>query len=145
MVEDPCAEEDRKGYAGFCAAFSSRGLIIGDDLVVTQAHRIEKAHAETAITGALIKPNQVGTISEAHDALICCRALELISVLSARSGETEDTAVIDLAVGWQTDLVKVGSITRGERTAKWNQGIRIAEALENRGQLVPQTRFPWGA
>ena len=143
MVEDPCAEDDGNGYAKFCTAFRQQGLVIGDDLVVTQSSLIERAVEARAITGALIKPNQVGTVSEAREALRACRRHGLVTVLSARSGETEDPTVMDLAVGWQTDMVKVGSITRGERTAKWNQGIRIAEALPNQGQLVGRERFPW--
>lgn len=144
MVEDPCAETDIAGYSTFCEKFRDRGLVIGDDLVVTQADMIEKANDQGAISGALIKPNQVGTVTEAREALMKCRSLDLVTVLSARSGETEDPSVMDLSVGLATDMVKVGSITRGERTAKWNQGIRIAESLTRRGELVAATRFPWG-
>jgi enolase len=121
MVEDPCAEEDASHYADFARSFMSRGLVVGDDLVVSNAARIRDAVAAGRINAALVKPNQVGTISEARAALDACP----VPIVSARSGETEDTCIVDLAVGWQAPIIKVGSITRGERTAKWNRGLRI--------------------
>jgi enolase len=133
MIEDPCAEEDGDHYAAFCAAFRERGLVVGDDLVVSQAARVTEALARGQITAALIKPNQVGTLSEARAALDACPA----SVVSARSGETEDDIIVDLAVGWQAPFLKVGSITRGERTAKWNRGLRI-----HRQRPMPLAPFP---
>jgi enolase len=82
--------------------------------------------------GALIKPNQVGTLSEAHDALLSCP----IPIASSRSGETEDTCIVDLALGWQASLIEVGSVARGERTDRWNRGLRIRQA-----QPMPLQRF----
>lgn len=133
MVEDPCAEEDPEHYASFCAGFRGQGLVVGDDLVVSHAARISEALARGQITAALIKPNQVGTLSEARAALEACPT----PIVSARSGETEDTCIVDLAVGWQAPLLKVGSITRGERTAKWNRGLKI-----HRVQPMPLAPFP---
>lgn len=133
MIEDPCAEEDGEHYAAFCGAFRDQGLVVGDDLVVSQAARIRAALDRGQITAALIKPNQVGTLSEAHDALRACPA----PIVSARSGETEDSIIVDLAVGWQAPFLKVGSITRGERTAKWNRGLKI-----HRHRPMPLARFP---
>jgi enolase len=133
MIEDPCAEEDPLNYARFCEGFRARGLVVGDDLVVSSAARITEALAQGQITAALIKPNQVGTLSEAHAALRACPA----PIVSARSGETEDTCIVDLAVGWQAPLIKVGSITRGERTAKWNRGLKI-----HHDQPMPLATFP---
>jgi enolase len=133
MVEDPCAEDDLTHYAGFCRAFGSHGLVVGDDLVVSHPSRIREALARGQINAALIKPNQVGTLTEARAALEACP----IPIVSARSGETEDTCIVDLAVGWQAPFLKVGSITRGERTAKWNRGLRIHRDLD-----VPLAPFP---
>lgn len=133
MVEDPCAEDDVDHYAGFCAAFRNRGLVVGDDLVVSHAERIAEAVRRGCITAALIKPNQVGTLSEARAALDACP----VAIVSARSGETEDDTIVDLAVGWQSPFLKVGSITRGERTVKWNRGLRIS-----RHRPMPLAPFP---
>jgi enolase len=133
MIEDPCAEQDGAGYAAFCQAYRQRGLVVGDDLVVSQADRIRAALERGQITAALIKPNQVGTLSEAHAALQACP----VPIVSARSGETEDDTIVDLAVGWQAPFLKVGSITRGERTAKWNRGLGI-----HHHRPMPLARFP---
>ncbi|MEZ5560285.1 MAG: phosphopyruvate hydratase [Pseudomonadales bacterium] len=138
MVEDPCAETDPQHYAAFCAGFAPAGgpcgrLVVGDDLVVTSVARIEAALAAGQINAALIKPNQAGTLSEAKAALDSCP----VPIVSARSGETEDTCIVDLAVAWQAPFIKVGSITRGERTAKWNRGLRIHQALQ-----LPLAPFP---
>jgi len=133
MVEDPCAEEDTVHYAAFFEGFHQQGLVVGDDLVVSNADRIRQALVDGQINAALIKPNQVGTLSEALAARRSCPA----PIVSARSGETEDTCIVDLALGWHAPLIKVGSITRGERTAKWNRGLVIHHA-----QPLPLARFP---
>ena len=135
LVEDPCAEDDRAHYAEFRAAVDAS--IVGDDLVVTDAARIRSAAGEGLIDAALIKPNQSGTVSGARAALDACRQHGILPIVSARSGETEDASIVHLAVGWQAPLLKVGSITRGERTAKWNEGIRIAEHLRSGGAIKP--------
>ncbi len=140
LVEDPCAEDDRAHYAAFRTQLHGlRGdaRIVGDDLVVTNAARIDQAVHDGLIDAALIKPNQAGTITEAHAALMRCESHNILPIVSARSGETEDTTVMHLAVGWQAPLIKVGSITRGERTAKWNEGLRIAEQLQGGGVIRP--------
>lgn len=137
LIEDPCAEDDRAHYAAFHATVNPHAAIVGDDLVVTNAQRIRDAAAERMIDAALIKPNQAGTISEAHAALQACNEVGVLPIVSARSGETEDTCIVHLAVGWQAPMLKVGSITRGERTAKWNEGIRIAEQLRGGGAIRP--------
>lgn len=135
LVEDPCAEDDRVHYAAFRAAVSAS--VVGDDLVVTDATRIGAAAREGLIDAALIKPNQSGTVSGARAALEACKAEGIVPIVSARSGETEDASIVHLAVGWQAPMIKVGSITRGERTAKWNEGIRIAEQLLGGGAIRP--------
>ncbi len=130
LVEDPAAEDDAAAFARFrnraqgCA-------VVGDDLVVTNADRIRQASRSGAIDAALIKPNQAGTVSEAQAALDACIEHGLIPIVSARSGETEDVTIAHLAVGWDAPMIKVGSMTRGERTAKWNELLRISEALDH--------------
>ena len=135
LVEDPCAEDDRAHYAMFRASVDAS--IVGDDLVVTDAVRIRDAARDGLIDAALIKPNQSGTVSGARAALDACRTAGIIPIVSARSGETEDVSIAHLAVGWRAPMIKVGSITRGERTAKWNEGIRIAEQLRGGGAIRP--------
>jgi len=140
LVEDPCAEDDHKHYAAFRSELQAArpgSRIVGDDLVVTNAARIEQAAQLGLIDAALIKPNQAGTVSEARAAFDACRAHGILPIISARSGETEDVCIVHLAVGWHAPLLKVGSITRGERTAKWNEGIRIAEQLPDGGRIRP--------
>ena len=95
----------------------------------THAARVTEAAREKLVTAVLIKPNQAGTITETKAALDAARASDLDAIVSARSGETEDTTIAHLAVGWDAGQFKVGSITRGERTAKWNEMIRIEDAL----------------
>jgi len=137
LIEDPCAETDRTHYAAFRARVKGRCGVVGDDLVVTNAARIRDAERDGLIDAALIKPNQAGTISEAGAALDACVAANVLPIVSARSGETEDATIVHLAVGWRAPMLKVGSITRGERTAKWNEGLRIAEQLRGRGAIRP--------
>ncbi len=128
-IEDPLAEDDAAGMRAFTGAWGRRVQIIGDDFVVTNAALIEAAASEGACNAALIKPNQAGTLSEARDALAAARRMRWTTVVSARSGETEDTTICDLAIGWDARQLKVGSITRGERTAKWNALIRAEQSL----------------
>ena len=137
LVEDPCAEVDAAHFAGFRTAMAGRALIVGDDLVVTNAQRIRDAAHDGLIDAALIKPNQAGTVSDARAALDACTATGILPIVSARSGETEDASIVHLAVGWRAPMLKVGSITRGERTAKWNEGTRIAEQLYGGGAIRP--------
>ncbi|MEE9416819.1 MAG: phosphopyruvate hydratase, partial [Acidimicrobiales bacterium] len=99
---------------------------------------------ELACNAVLVKPNQAGTLTEAHAALSAAHTAGFGAIVSARSGESEDTTVMHLAVGWGAKQLKVGSITRGERTAKWNEGIRIADSLGTGGPLPDPSSFPWG-
>jgi enolase len=128
LVEDPASEDDLAAFRDFRKA-APQCRIVGDDLVVTSAERIVSASRAGAIDAALIKPNQAGTLTDAKAAFDACRANGVIPIVSARSGETEDVTIVHLAVGWGAPMLKVGSITRGERTAKWNELTRISEAL----------------
>ncbi len=126
-IEDPVAETDREGMVAFTRALGARCLVVGDDFLVTNAARIAEAAASGACNTALIKPNQAGTLTETKAAFDAARAAGWRTIVSARSGETEDCTIVHLAAAWGADLLKVGSFTRGERTAKWNESLRLAE------------------
>jgi enolase len=127
-VEDPLAEDDEAGLVEFTRCFGTKVQIIGDDYLVTSAQRVQHAAAAGACNCALIKLNQAGTVTETKAALDAARAAGWNTVVSARSGETEDTSITHLAVGWNAGQLKVGSFSRSERMAKWNEGLRIEEA-----------------
>ncbi|MCC7273894.1 MAG: phosphopyruvate hydratase, partial [Alphaproteobacteria bacterium] len=93
---------------------------------------------------ALIKPNQAGTLTETRAALDAARAAGWKTIVSARSGETEDVTIVHLAVGWQADQLKVGSFARSERMAKWNEALRIEEGLGDRARFDGRSVFPAG-
>jgi enolase len=126
-IEDPLAEDDPAGMAAFTARFGDRVQIIGDDYLVTNAALVRAAAAEGACNAVLIKVNQAGTVSEAVEALMAADAAGFRPVVSARSGESEDVSISHLAVGLGAGQLKVGSLTRSERLAKWNECIRIQE------------------
>lgn len=127
-LEDPADEDDAAGMALATAGLTGPA-IVGDDYLVTNADRITAAAAAREVDSVLVKVNQTGTVSGGARAVQAAREADLSVIVSARSGETEDTSVAHLAVGWDADIVKVGSITRGERTAKWNELIRIDAEL----------------
>jgi len=128
-IEDPMSEDDAIGMARFTAAVGDRVQVIGDDYLVTNAALVERAVAEHACNAVLIKPNQAGTITETRAALEAGRRAGFGTIVSARSGETEDVTIVHLAVGWNAGQLKVGSFARSERMAKWNEALRIEQAL----------------
>jgi enolase len=128
-VEDPFAEGDTAGMQAFTNAVGQRIQVVGDDYLVTQASLVAQAIQDKACNAVLLKPNQIGTITETVQAMDVARAAGWGMVVSARSGETEDTAIVHLATGWDTGQLKVGSFARSERMAKWNEGLRIEEAM----------------
>jgi enolase len=128
-VEDPVAEDDDTGMVAFTARAGERLQVIGDDYLVTSAQRVAAAASRGACNAVLLKPNQAGTITETKAALEAARAAGWRTVVSARSGETEDVTIVHLAVGWNAGQLKVGSFARSERMAKWNEGLRIEAAL----------------
>ena len=141
-IEDPLAEDDAAGFARFTAQ-ARKVAVVGDDLLVTNAARLRAAAAQGACNTALIKPNQAGTLTETKAAFDAATAAGWPSIVSARSGETEDVTIVHLAVGWGAPMLKVGAFARSERMAKWNEGLRIAEALGGKGPLPPRNIFPW--
>jgi len=128
-IEDPMAEDDAQGWAHFTRAVGDRVQIVGDDLLVTDAGRIRDASAQGLCNAALLKPNQAGTLTETRAALDSARAAGFGAVMSARSGDSEDVTIVHLAVGWGVAQLKVGSFARSERMAKWNEAVRIEQAL----------------
>jgi enolase len=142
-IEDPLAEDDADGIARFTKAVASRVEVVGDDFICTNAERIRTAARSGACNAALIKPNQIGTLTETREALDAARAAGWNAIVSARSGETEDVTIVHLAVGWGIEQLKVGSFARSERMAKWNEGLRLAEVLPTGGALPARERFPW--
>jgi enolase len=139
-IEDPLAEDDSGGFRRFTAAFGSKVQVIGDDLLVTNAARVRDAQVARLCTGVLIKPNQAGTITEARAALAAARECGMQAVVSARSGETEEVTIVHLAVGWKAEQLKVGSFSRSERMAKWNEALRIEEAIGQGAALARPLR-----
>jgi len=128
-IEDPLAEDDAEGFARFTRAAGPRVQVVGDDFLVTDAALVRDAARAGAANAVLLKPNQRGTLTET---LACWRAAQAVGyagIVSARSGETEDTTIVHLAVGWGVPQLKVGSFARGERMAKWNEALRIEERL----------------
>jgi enolase len=128
-IEDPVAEDDTEGMIAFTKAAGAKVQVIGDDYLVTNAARVREASANKACNAVLIKPNQAGTISETFDALQAAKACGFSTIVSARSGESEDVMISHLSVGWNAGQLKVGSFARSERMAKWNELLRIEEAL----------------
>ena len=129
MIEDPLAEDDAPGFAAFTSRVPAGALVVADDLAVTDAARVRDLAAAGAANTLLIKPNQRGTLSEARHAWDAAREAGWSGIASARSGESEDVTIVHLAVGWGAPFLKVGSFARSERMAKWNEGLRIEEAL----------------
>ena len=124
-IEDPLAEDDEAGLIAFTRAVGHRVQVVGDDYLVTNAGRVQAAAALGACNCVLIKPNQAGTVTETRAALDAARAVGYATIVSARSGETEDVAIVHLATGWNAGQLKVGSFARSERMAKWNEAVRI--------------------
>ncbi|MEZ4663278.1 MAG: phosphopyruvate hydratase [Caldilineaceae bacterium] len=124
-VEDGLAEDDWRHWPQLCAAIGHRTLVLGDDLLCTNPMRIRRAIAERAATALLLKVNQIGTLTEAAEACTLAQDTGWHVTVSARSGETEDHWLADLAVGWSGTQIKVGSITQSERLAKYNRLLEI--------------------
>jgi enolase 1/2/3 len=135
-LEDPLSEDDWSGWTEVTQRLGSSVQLLGDDLFVTQVDRLERGVREGAANAVLVKPNQCGTLSGAHATVERARAAGYATVISARSGDTEDAWLADLAVGWRAGQIKVGSTTRSERTAKWNRLLRIEQELGSEAEFA---------
>jgi enolase len=128
-IEDPLAEDDWEGWAALVRELGERVQLVGDDLFVTNVERLERGIRERSANAILVKVNQIGTLTETLDAIALAQRSRFGVVVSHRSGETEDTTIADLAVATDAGQIKAGAPSRGERTAKYNQLLRIEEQL----------------
>ena len=138
-IEDGLAEDDWDGWAKLTAALGDRCQLVGDDIFVTNTERLARGIESGVANAILIKVNQIGTLSETLEAIEMARAAGYLSVISHRSGETEDTFIADLSVATGTGQIKTGSASRTDRIAKYNQLLRIEE------ELGTSAEFPGGA
>lgn len=128
-IEDGVAEDDWAGWASLTAKIGANTQLVGDDLLVTNPKLLRKAIEQKAANAILIKPNQIGTLTETLDAIITAQNAGWNTVISHRSGETEDVTIAHLAVGTGAGQIKTGSLSRAERTAKYNELLRIGEVI----------------
>jgi enolase len=136
-IEDPFAETDVAAMRAFTRATPIQ--VVGDDFFVTNAHRVRTA--DGACNAVLLKPNQVGTVTETLACWTAAREAGYRAIVSARSGETEDVSIVHLAIGWGVPQLKVGSFSRSERMAKWNEALRIEEALGAKALPFPARKL----
>ena len=128
-IEDGVAEDDWAGWAKLTAEIGDSTQLVGDDLLVTNHKLLRKAIDQKAANAILIKPNQIGTLTETLDAIVTAQNAGWHTVISHRSGETEDVTIAHIAVGTGAGQIKTGSLSRAERTAKYNELLRIGEAI----------------
>ncbi len=140
-IEDGLAEDDWDGWRMLTAALGQRVQLIGDDLFVTNPERLRRGVAEKVANCVLIKVNQIGTLTEAFDVIRLARQAGYRAVVSARSGETEDSTLADLAVASGAGQIKIGSVARSERLAKYNQLLRIEEEMGSAATFATWRRY----
>jgi enolase len=140
-LEDPMSDTDWEGWKKLHASLGRRIQLVGDDLFCTNDRRIYEGFVQQVANAVLIKPNQVGTVSETLAAIRCVQEAGWLPIISARSGETEDTFISHLAVATNAGQLKVGSFSRSERMAKWNEILRIERELGERARFVGGTIF----
>ena len=141
-IEDPLDEEDWAGWAQMTTDLGSKVQIVGDDLFVTNPIRLAKGIAANTANALLVKVNQIGTLTETLDAVEMAHRANYRSMLSHRSGETEDTTIADLAVATNCGQIKTGAPARSERVAKYNQLLRIEEELAQGARYAGAGAFP---
>jgi enolase len=141
-IEDPLEEEDWDGYVHLTAQLGDKVQIVGDDLFVTNPVRLAKGLEMKAANSILIKVNQIGTLTETMDAVALAQRAGYTTVISHRSGETEDTFIADLAVATDSGQIKTGAPARSERVAKYNQLLRIEEELGEAAVYAGRSAFP---
>ncbi len=140
-IEDPFEQNDFASFASLCKALSNKVQIVGDDLFVTNTERLCKGISLGAANSILIKPNQIGTLSQTIDAIVLAKRGGYSAVMSHRSGETEDTTIADLCVALNTGQIKCGSLSRSERTAKYNRLIEIELLLGENARFAGRGAF----
>jgi enolase len=141
-IEDPLSEDDWEGWQAITAALGDRVQIVGDDLFVTNPTRLRRGIESRAANALLVKVNQIGTLTETLDAVDLAHRNGFRTMMSHRSGETEDTTIADLAVAVGSGQIKTGAPARSERVAKYNQLLRIEELLDDGGLYAGASAFP---
>ena len=141
-IEDPLAEDDWAGWVHLTDAIGANVQLVGDDLFVTNPERLARGIAEGAANALLVKVNQIGSLTETLDAVSMATAAGYSSMMSHRSGETEDTTIADLAVAVNCGQIKTGAPARSERVAKYNQLLRIEEELDDAARYAGRLAFP---
>ncbi|TVT52684.1 phosphopyruvate hydratase [Amycolatopsis rhizosphaerae] len=141
-IEDPLSEDDWDGWVALTGQIGDRVQLVGDDLFVTNPDRLEQGIERGAANALLVKVNQIGTLSETLDAITLATSCGYKSMMSHRSGETEDTTIADLAVATGVGQIKTGAPARSERVAKYNQLLRIEETLGDAARYAGDLAFP---
>jgi enolase len=141
-IEDPLSEDDWAGWVALTSAIGDRVQIVGDDLFVTNPERLEEGIEKGAANALLVKVNQIGTLTETLDAVALAHNSGYRTMMSHRSGETEDTTIADLAVAVGSGQIKTGAPARSERVAKYNQLLRIEDALGEAARYAGDLAFP---
>ena len=135
-IEDPFAEDDWKSWNKMTAEIGGNIQIVGDDLFVTNSKRLNRGIKENSANCILVKPNQIGTLTETLEVISKAKKANINTIISHRSGDTEDTFISDLAVATMSSQIKTGSLTRSERVAKYNRLLRIEEELGNQVKMA---------
>jgi enolase len=141
-VEDPLSEDEWGDWTAFTAAVGNRIQIVGDDLFVTNTERISRGIAEKSANALLVKVNQIGSLTETADSVDMAHRAGFATMMSHRSGETEDTTIADLAVAFNCGQIKSGAPARTDRVAKYNQLLRIEEELDDAAHYAGRSAFP---
>jgi enolase len=141
-IEDPLDENDWSGWVSITQQLGERVQLVGDDLFVTNPIRLAEGISRGAANALLVKVNQIGTLTETLDAVTLAHNSGYRSMMSHRSGETEDTTIADLAVAANCGQIKTGAPARSERVAKYNQLLRIEETLSGRASFAGKDAFP---
>ncbi|HTO99113.1 MAG TPA: phosphopyruvate hydratase, partial [Myxococcales bacterium] len=141
-VEDGMAEEDWDGWKALTDAIGSKVQLVGDDLFVTNTERLQKGIDQGVANAVLIKVNQIGTLTETMDCVRLAHFNGYRTIMSHRSGETEDSFIADLAVACECGMIKTGSASRSDRIAKYNQLLRIEEELGLSARYAGKSAFP---
>ncbi len=141
-IEDPLAEDEWAGWQEITAAIGDRVQIVGDDLFVTNTERLSRGIVESSASALLVKVNQIGSLTETAEAVEMAHRAGFRSMMSHRSGETEDTTIADLAVAFNCGQIKSGAPARTDRVAKYNQLLRIEEDLDDAARYAGRAAFP---
>jgi enolase len=141
-IEDPMSEEDWAGWRGLTEELGTTVQLVGDDVFVTNPARLQRGIADHCANALLVKINQIGTLTETFDAVTMAHRSGYATMMSHRSGETEDNTIADLAVAMGCGQIKAGAPARGERLAKYNQLLRIEEELDDAARYAGRSAFP---